>query len=105
MAKSGPLSPARRGSGLLGARLWSKTQPQRVGIVGTMNRYESPSPRLRPPSPPPKAGERAGRGGVFMENPVSVFFRMHWDHGTVWAIQSDPGPAHSQTWRKFARLW
>src|SRR5213593_4093190 len=72
--------------------------------IGTMNRSESPSPGLRPPSPPPKAGERAGRGGGstrqrlgvrgcsaafderedlefvwFMESPLSLL-RMHWDH-------------------------
>src|SRR6266487_2881436 len=32
--------------------------------IGTMNRSEFPSPGLRPPSPPPKAGERAGRAEV-----------------------------------------
>jgi len=32
--------------------------------IETMNRSESPSPGLRPPSPPLNAGERAGRGGV-----------------------------------------
>src|SRR5439155_20270169 len=29
----------------------------------------------------------------------------HWDHESVWAIQSAAGPAHSKTWRKCARLW
>src|SRR2546425_5527493 len=46
----------------------------------------------------------AGSTLWFMESLLS-FFRMHWDHEPVWAIQSAAGPAHSKTWRKCARLW
>src|SRR6266568_8681941 len=43
-------------------RLWRARSALRPRI-GSINRFESPSPGLRPPSPPPEAGERAGRGG------------------------------------------
>ena len=41
--------------------------------IGTMNRSESPSLGLRPPSPPPKAGERAGRRGGSWRAPFRFF--------------------------------
>ena len=46
-----------------------------------------------------------GFGKWFMESPLSVFFRMHWDHEPAWEIQSAAEAAHSKTWRKFERLW
>src|SRR6266508_2975059 len=41
-----------------------------------MNRSESLSPGLRPTSPPPKAGERAGRGGASWRALISVLLAL-----------------------------
>src|SRR5437867_13149814 len=46
--------------------------------IGTTN-HNSPSPGLWPPSPPLWAGERAGRGALFMES-LLWLLHMHWDH-------------------------
>ena len=88
-------NPANRGRGRAGRRggndgSWRASSALRP-CSGTMNRSESPSPGLRPPSPPPKAGERAGRGGGSWKGPQN--FDNGWQRlsrltpaGFVWMI-------------------
>src|SRR5947208_1562220 len=69
---------------------------------------------MNPPLTPPRRGtgmtrtkacSPPGSGvGRFMES-LHYLDAAHWDHESVWSIQSAAGPAHSKTWRKCARLW
>jgi len=52
-----------------------------VPCIGTLNRYESPSPGLRPPSPPAQSGGEGRERGAVHGKPPRGTFSLTWGEG------------------------